>query len=61
MKSLMASIIIFALVILTLFVTGAWISQKSETLHAALCHLPGQPDKKSGLRKIIEGRNGLLS
>lgn len=41
MKSLIASIIIFALVTLTLFATGAWISQKSETLHAALGHFPG--------------------
>lgn len=40
MKTLIASLIIFALVTVALFAGGAWISNKTETLHTALCHLP---------------------
>ena len=40
MKSLIASFIIFALVTGTLFTGGVWISEKTDTLHTALSHLP---------------------
>ena len=49
MKSLIASVAIFAIVSITLFANSAWLTKKTDTLHDALCQFPtdtkGDPEE----------------